>query len=650
MIKKSIKARLILCYVLFATLPMLIVNTVSTTKFTSAVKDTTTKLTTQIIGQTTYSFDLFIEGIEKNISKFILGSLNTVDASNLLLAYENATDESQKRDIINQIKQEIWTLLAVEKSIIGATIVNPDGTILGDISGIPTNVATSVSEMKISGRDKWYSSGQGKIYYIQPIKNSISGKDNGYFVADIDIASIEKSIEQLSLFEKSNVFIQDDNDNIICGHYQDLNETEDLISEGSGEKNEHVIYASGKIKNGWIISAEIAETEVMQPIKEVNIIVWLLGILIAIFAVIVGFIVSRGFTSTILDIKNRMKEAENGDLTVEVIPKGRDETGLLALSFNNMLGKIKSLTITMKEAIGITLEEGDLLGERTKSSVLAFEQLAASIYDITEGSTKQIEDVTSSVVAMDKLSDSIQAVRVKTKNVFQKTKNARGLVRGATKNIESLNSTMTSSITITNEINSSIIELSKLNKKIEGIMELVEVISEETHLLALNASIEAARAGDVGRGFGVIAKEVRKLAEQCKASAISVKGTLDNITAQTNNTVELVARSSLIFEEQKNAANDTTKGFRSIIQALRDIDGELEIVDGEAEEMQLLKDDMQEISRRIMYITEENASATESVNMLSEHQKDVMNELGDMATKLNEIMRGLDESVQRFNI
>ncbi len=654
--KKSIKSRLILCYILFATLPMLIVNTVSTTKFTSAVNDTTTKLMTQIIGQTTCSFDFFIEGIESSISKFVLGNLNVVDARNLLLRYENATGIADKRAIVNEIKQEIWTLLAVEKGVIGATIVNEDGTILGDISGIPTEVAMKVGEMNIDSGSKWYSNEKGKIYYIQAIKNSISGKSNGYFVADIDMSSINESISKISLFDKSNIFVQDDSGNIICGNYDKVDEIENSqinLEEGErieGNDLEGSIYTSADTKNGWVITAQIVEEEVMGSIKEVNIIVWLLVIIIAVLAAIAGFIISKGFTSTILNIKNKMKEAENGDLTVEVAPKGKDEIGILAISFNNMIEQIKKLTVTMKEAIGTTLENGDLLGIRTGESVLAFEQLASSIYDITEGSTKQIENVTSSVVAMDKLADSIQEVRVKTRNVFEKTKNARGLVRGATENIESLNSAMTSSIVITREINSSIIELSKLNKKIESIMKLVDVISEETHLLALNASIEAAKAGDVGRGFGVIAKEVRKLAQQCKDSTTNVKDTLDSITAQTNNTVELVEKSNLIFEEQKNATSDTSKGFRNIIQALRDIDSELEIVNGQAEEMQLLKDDMQVISRRIMYITEENASATESVNMLSEHQKDVMSELGEMAMKLNDIMRCLDDSVQRFNV
>ncbi len=646
MIKKSIKSRLILWYILFASVPMLIVNIVSITKFTSATNETTTELLTQMIGQTTYSFDLFIEGIEKDISKFILGNLNVVDSTNLLLRYENAQEISLQTQLENLIKQELWTLLAVEKGVKGATIVNQDGTILGDITGIPHQVALEVSKMNLESGSKWYSNGKGKIYYIQVLKNSISGKPNGYFVADIDISTVRESIAQIKLFDNSSIFVEDENGNIICGQNENLNESEGINTKDA----KGVIYTSGKTQNGWVVTAEVAEEEIIGSIKDINIITWVLVVVIVALASIAGVIISRGFTSTILELKAKMREAENGDLTVEVTNKSRDEMGLLAVSFNNMLGQIKRLTITMKEAIGTTLENGDLLGDRTGESVIAFEQLATSIYNITEGSTEQIKDVTTSVVAMDKLADSIQKVRTETKNVFEKTQNARGLVRGATKNIELLNTTMTSSIEITNEINSSIIELSKLNKKIESIMKLVDVISEETHLLALNASIEAARAGDVGRGFGVIAKEVRKLAEQCKDSTENVKITLDNITSQTNNTVALVERSNLIFKEQKNAADDTSKGFQGIIQALKDIDDELEIVNGQTEEMQMLKDDMQTISRRIMHITEENASATESVNVLSENQKEVMSELGEMANELNRIMRCLDESVNKFNV
>ena len=654
LLKKSIKSRLIISYVLFAVVPMLVVNLVSSGRFTTTLRNTSTQLTTEMVKQAKSNLNYFTNDVEKNVSKFILNSLNDT-TSNPLNQYATAKDSNQKLGALNNIRTLLAGISAIEKNIMSAMIVQKDGDLLGKIDGLSEEEMKAFSTLEINNSGQWYRDQKDNIYYIVPIKNSITGQDNGYFVARIDIGVLDEDLANVELFSGANIYAIDESNKILCGKAPEALSEEliKLLASNEEVKSETVhstLYAYAISENRWKIVAEIPEKALTDSINQVNAIVWALVVVIGIVAILVGYLVSRGFTSSIIDLMKKMKAAENGDLTVEVEAKGEDEMHMLCISFNNMMFNIKKLIEETQSAITTTLENGEMLSSNTETSVEAFEQLATSIGDIAVGSSRQIEDAATSSCVMEELSNSIQQVRANTQNVFENTKGARFMIEDATDSIELLNKTMASSISMSEEIRASIIELSVLTKSIEQIMTLVDGISEQTNLLALNASIEAARAGEVGKGFAVVAHEVRNLAEQSKKSTGNVRTTLNTIQQQTTKAVELVTKSNSIFKEQEQAVGKTYNAFNEIITRLKNIDMELELVNNQAIDMQGLRDDMSSKIERIMMTTEENASATQEVNALSEEQKNVMEKLSQMAIELNEIMDCLDTSVKKFKV
>lgn len=651
---KSIKSRLIISYVLFAAVPMLVVNLVSSGRFTTTLRNTSTQLTTEMVKQAKSNLNYFTNDIEKNVSKFILNNLNDT-AINPLNQYVSATDSDKKQGALNTINRLLAGVSVIEKNIKSAMIVQKDGKLLGRVDGLSEDEMKAFSTLEINKSGQWYRNEKDKIYYIVPIKNSITGQDNGYFVSDINIEDMEKDIVSVELFNGANIYVIDETNKILCGNAP-TELSQKLINllasneEVKSEISNSTLYAYATSNNGWKVVAEIPEKTLTGSIDQVNIIVWSLVVIIGILAILVGYLVSRGFTSSIINLMKKMKAAENGDLTVSVETKGADEMHMLCISFNNMIANIKKLIEETQSAITTTLETGEILSSNTETSVETFEQLANSIGDIAAGSSRQIEDAATSACVMEELSNSIQQVRANTQNVFENTKGARCMIEDATDSIELLNKTMVSSVSMSEEIRASIIELSVLTKSIEQIMTLVDGISEQTNLLALNASIEAARAGEVGKGFAVVAHEVRNLAEQSKKSTGNVRTTLNTIQEQTSKAVQLVTKSNIIFKEQEQAVGKTYSAFNEIITRLKNIDMELELVNNQTMDMQSLRDDMSSKIERIMMVTEENASATQEVNALSEEQKYVMEKLSQMAMELNEIMDCLDTSVKKFRV
>ncbi|WP_410495187.1 methyl-accepting chemotaxis protein [Cellulosilyticum sp. ST5] len=652
--KKSIKSRLIISYVLFAAIPLLIVNMVASGRFTTTLRNTSKQLTTEMVKQARSNLNYFTNDIQKNVSKFILNSLNDT-SNNLLNKYISAEDSNKKMAALNDIRKLLAGITAIEKNISGAMIVQKDGTVLGTVGTLSEEEKKAFGTLEVSKDGLWYRDGKDNIYYLQAIKNSLTGQDNGYFVAGVNMEGLEDDLVNIELFNGANVYAVDEKNTILCGKSPEtlsdaLNTLLATKEEVRSEIVNKTLYAYATSDNGWKIIAEIPEAALTSSVKSVNLLVWGLVSIIAILAVLVGYLVSKGFTSSIIELMKKMKAAEGGDLTVQVEAKGQDEMHMLCVSFNNMIVNIKKLIEETKDVIHTTLENGEVLSSNTEKSVEAFEQLATSIGDITAGSTRQTEDAATSSVVMEALSSSIQQVRSNTQNVFENTKGARRMIEDATDSIELLNKTMVSSISMSDEIKASILELSMLTKSIEQIMSLVDGISEQTNLLALNASIEAARAGEVGKGFAVVAHEVRNLAEQSKQSTGNVRVTLNTIQQQTTQAVQLVTKSNAIFKEQEHAVQKAYNAFNEIIDRLKNIDTELGLVNHQAIDMQQLRDDMSNKIERITMVTEENASATEEVNALSEEQKNVMKKLSAMALELNKVMDCLDKSVKHFKV
>ena len=242
-----------------------------------------------------------------------------------------------------------------------------------------------------------------------------------------------------------------------------------------------------------------------------------------------------------------------------------------------MILNMSKLINQTQQVVVHTLDTSKILSRSTFDSVEAFNQLAISISDIAEGTTLQAMDAQESNTGMTTLAESMHAVTSKTNRLLENTEGAKNMMESAATTMDSLTTTMSNSMEMSSHIKESMTELRTLNQNIENIMQLVDSISEETNLLALNASIEAARVGEAGKGFAVVAHQVRNLADQSKTSTINVRETLNTIANKMNETTTLVKKSNIIIQDQSNVVSQTYQLFFTIIDILKEMN--LELID-----------------------------------------------------------------------
>ncbi|WP_070000411.1 methyl-accepting chemotaxis protein [Cellulosilyticum sp. I15G10I2] len=651
----SIKRKLVTICILFAIIPLLLVNVISSSVSKQALRKTSEKLTSELVRQISVNVNAYISEVEINVTQFAVVDL----VQKKLLTKYISGDALEKFTAAHDIQQSLLFLGSMGKNIKSATLMLADGKLMGGTDKFNEEDLANVQFIESKNGAMWQK-GLGTleddIFFIKNIE-ALSENDKCVVVVSVNAQAFINNLETIELLDGANLYITDNAGNMIYNKDPKVKTVDQAIWSEIDKEKEFGTTSTAKtlityslLPNDWHIIAEIPVRSLTSQLDASTVIIWILIFVIGALAILVGSLVSNSFSNPIINLMTLMKRAEEGDLTVQMPAKGNDEIARLCTSFNHMIKNIRGLLKDTKHVIIETLEESKILRNSTEQSVETFEQLSMSINGIAEGTNHQAEDAQESSVVMTNLSDSMQDVMHKTNTIFENNQGAKEMIQVATSSMQFLSVTMKSSILASAQIHKSIIELSGLTKSIEDIMKLVDGISGQTNLLALNASIEAARAGAVGKGFAVVAHEVRNLAEQSKSATVGVRRTLNNIEAKTKDTVNLVEKSRETFASQEEAVKQVYEIFYSIIDILKHMDLDLEQVNDKVKSMRTLKEEMVNKIDNIAIVTQESAASTQEVSALSEEQKTVVENLYDLSNRLTFAMENLNATIQTFDV
>ena len=651
----SIKRKMITICILFAIIPLLVVNVISSAVSKKALRKTSEQFASELVGQISVNVGNFIGEVEKSVTQFAVVDLVQ---KNLITQYA-AGNTLEKVTATRAIEKSTRNLKTMDKNIKNTTLVMGDGKFLGAADQIKPEDFEKIKNLKSQNGSFWIKGiGEAKeeLFFVKEITSSAE-TDRCTVIVSINSEALVKNIKEIHLMDGAEIYIADADGKMVYNKKADtLNVDEKIWNKIDKQKTlgttstPQTLITYDVLANGWHIIAEIPVKSLTSQLNAVAVGVWLLILSVGLLAIFIGSLVAKGFSNPIINLMTLMKRAEEGDLTVRIAEKGNDEIARLCTSFNHMIVNIQSLLKDTKSVIETTLGDSKILRSSTEHSVGTFEQLSLSIGDIAEGTTHQAEDAQESSTVMTALAGSMQEVMQKTNTLFEANQGAKEMIQEAASSMESLGTAMESSVSASGQIEESIFELSYLTKSIEDIMKLVDGISEQTNMLALNASIEAARAGEVGKGFAVVAQEVKNLAEQSKDSTVSVRKTLDTIEAKTRDTVGLVKKSKDTFASQEKALQKVHETFFGVINTLKSMDSGLEQVNEQVQDMRQLKDTMVHKIDNIATVTQESAASTEEVSALSEEQKSVIENLYGLSDRLTAAMERLNTSVQTFKV
>lgn len=279
-----------------------------------------------------------------------------------------------------------------------------------------------------------------------------------------------------------------------------------------------------------------------------------LGVILVLI-VILTLLIKALAIRPIHQVVDMIEATAEGDLTRTMEPRTQDEIGDLIHHFNTMVGKLRSL-------VTLQMEEGSRAMDASRNMVGTLDGIRSSV----DHETEQIQ---TAAAATEELSRSLNEVARNTRTAADLSTQTD---REATKGLESIRNASTELGRISEVVgdaSDSIQELGKSSDQISQIVNIIDEIAEQTNLLALNAAIEAARAGEQGKGFAVVADEVRKLAERTTRSTREISETIKSIQGLTEKSVKVMTKGSRELNDLiqvMKAASDLLSGIVSSVK------------------------------------------------------------------------------------
>lgn len=428
---------------------------------------------------------------------------------------------------------------------------------------------------------------------------------------------------------------------------QEMNEE----SEGFYNYNGEYKYVTSKPVQKWVVAVTTEYNDYMSSAIAIKINTVILVIVTLLIAMICSYLYStRCIIKPIKYIEKLMESAGDGDLTVKAESKVNDEIGQLCKSFNNMIENQVKIVKSVLNSSNQLNETSDNMASSSEEISATTQEISATVTNVAEDSKKENESVLHISEVLGQLSNLVQSAQNEAESTNTNamiSKEAADMGRNKVKEtVQAINNIYTES----NETAKVLQQLNELSVQVGGIVNTINEIAERTNLLSLNAAIEAARAGEDGKGFSVVAEEVRKLSEETNNKAKEIEKLVSKMKNQTENAVEAMQRANAEVENGVEIVNDTDEAFINIKKSIESIVHHIEkILDVTSEEVESSKSVVSLINE-IVETSESNSINCENVSKAVHEESKAINNLSVTAEETNAMSQELINIVKKFKI
>ncbi|WP_404454425.1 methyl-accepting chemotaxis protein [Oceanobacillus kapialis] len=440
------------------------------------------------------------------------------------------------------------------------------------------------------------------------------------------------------------------NDIVSASNRGDYATAAPLVTEAQRLRSD-IVYQLDELKT--VINEEsdqaIAETKDLQELTFVIQLSAMVGSIV-IGGVLIFFI-SRRVSRNLGQVVTISNQIADGNLAVEPMDyKGKDEIGRLATAINGMAANLRNViqqVATVSQTVSSHSEE---LTQSAGEVKAGSEQVAETMQELASGTETQAnnasdlaEVISSFTTKVHEANDKGGLVQQATNEVMNMTDEGSTLMEDSTKQMAAIDQ-------IVKEAVQKMEGLDAQSKEISKLVSVIKDIAEQTNLLALNAAIEAARAGEQGKGFAVVADEVRKLAEQVSVSVTDITRIVTGIQTESTSVAQSLEAGYTEVEKGTTQLRTTGETFQGIQLFVTEMTNSVKQISDNLSEMATSSEEMNRSIEEIAAISEESAAGVEQTSASSQQTSSSMEEIAGSSEQLAKLAGELNALVSKFRL
>jgi methyl-accepting chemotaxis protein len=630
----------------------------------------------QAIGQAADKLDFLFAGYEALSRQLAVDQTLRQDLASVSSPELGAYGRNQASE---RLRQKLDALTGSDARLLGVRLVAP--SLIESASYKSAGISNLRSDATVEERIKLIRDADGEPVWFPALRTGFFGnyqeptvtmgrllknmqKPEAQYVLLIEIreASLGKVLSGIAIGRSGELRIVDGNNRIVHAKDQQLLEEESFIRAEadrlSGEKRHflapdeagiHQLVVFKQMQTaGWTMIGYAPEQDFVGAADRLLYITLLVVIVAIGMAVLIGLYLVRRIGRPLRTLADLMEQGACGDLQIRADFRGRDEIGRLGISFNRMVVQLSSLvnqtSISAREVTGTAKEvaEASLSTSRLAGEIAAVTQeIAAGAEGLALEADNGNQAVHSAGITIEKAEGSNEAMNQAVDRVM-------GISAEGGTHMQALLAKTDTISGMTGLLKDNSGRLERSTQSIRQILAPMAAMTKQTHILSLNASIEAARAGAAGKGFMVIAEEIRQLAAKSSESLGNVSTITEQIQKDIANTVSVLSEVSPLFTEQLQSVRDAASFFGDVKQEMGELLLHIEESSRCVQEMVASQAVLGHAITNVSLVVQETGSSTYQVADMASGQFEVSERLVALSGNLEQLAEGLNRTLVHF--